>query len=120
MALDVTGIFEIDAEAKQAVDQLLKDGFPKSSIKLSTQPKSIKPNNDYQYSKLDRNNGFVKFFDTVLEGNPDSNSKNFRKPSDVDTVINIHTETTSEAERAANILGVYGALRVNKRGGDFD
>jgi hypothetical protein len=119
MALNVMGIFEMDSEAKQAVDELLKDGFPKSSIKLSTQPRGIKQNNNYQYSDVDRDNGFIKFFDKVLEGNPDTNPENFKKVSDIDTVVNIHTQTTSEAERAAHILEVYGASNINKKAGEF-
>jgi hypothetical protein len=119
MSLDVTGIFEIESEAEKAVDQLIRDGFSDKDIKVSTQPKEIKSNKNYQYTREDRDNGFVKFFDNVLAGHSESDPEKYLKPSEFDTKVTVHVETTGEAERAANIMGVYGATNVNKKQGEF-
>jgi len=40
-------------------------------------------------------------------------------PSEFDTKITVRVDTTSEAERAANIMEVYGSSNVNKKQGEF-
>jgi hypothetical protein len=119
MSLDVTGIFEIESEAEKAVVQLVKDGFVNSNVRVSTQQKAIRTNKNYHYTSQDQDNGFVKFFDNVLAGHEESNPDKFIRPSELDTKVTVRVETTSEAERAANIMEIYGAINVNKKQGEF-
>jgi len=119
MALDIIGIFEIDAEAKKALDQLIKDGFSDTNITVSRQPKEVKTNKDYHYTNQDKDNEFVKFLDNIIAGHDEGNPENFIKPSEFDTKITVRVDTTSEAERAANIMEVYGSSNVNKKQGEF-
>lgn len=138
MALTVVGIFDDAAEARQAVENLVSEGFSRDSIDLSAQtgtysadrnttgeafPDRHQNTSGTRTEELaddakDVGSGVGGFFSSLFGDDNDDQNK-YTRVADRGSVVTVHTSTEDEAERAADILDDAGAVDVNERAAEY-
>lgn len=121
MAQTVIGVFDNSREAQNAVDNLVSNGFSRSSIDISNNNDSAYGSSSGStYNKRDRDgDGDVDFGDKVgnffssLFGGDEADK--YSRVASRGCVVTVHAQTMEEAERAADILDEYGSVDVNDR-----
>jgi len=121
MAQTVIGVFDNSREAQNAVDNLVSNGFSRSSIDISNNNDSAYGSSSGStYNKRDRDgDGDVDFGDKVgnffssLFGGDEADK--YSRVASKGCVVTVHAQTMEEAERAADILDEYGSVDVNDR-----
>lgn len=123
MSQTVIGIFDNASEAQEAVEQLVKEGFDRSAIDVSTSGSS---NTSYSStgsgstsSQYDNNEGeskIGKFFRSLFGGDDDDNDtrySNYSKVAEGRSIVTVHAKSADEADDAADILDEYGAINID-------
>jgi uncharacterized protein (TIGR02271 family) len=103
MKQTVIGIFNDASEAKNAVEQLLENGFLRANVDIS-------------FQKSDQDQGGIRTFFSSLFETDEANSY-----ADVagrsGAIVTVHAESEDEAWRAGEILDQSGAVDMSERGG---
>ncbi len=120
MAQTVIGIFDNASEAQNAAQQLISNGFSRSSIDISSQSSSAASSGaaGYGASSNANNDDFgdkVGNFFSSLFGSDQDDSKKYSTVASRGTVVTVHAQSMQEAERAADILDQFGAVDVDDR-----
>jgi len=121
MAQTVIGVFDNSRDAQNAVDNLVSNGFSRSSIDISNKSDSAYGSTSGStYDKRDRDgDGDVDFGDKVgnffssLFGGDEADK--YSRVASKSCVVTVHAQSMAEAERAADILDEYGSVDVNDR-----
>jgi stress response protein YsnF len=122
MAQTVVGFFDDAAEAQRAVEQLVSNGFDRSSIDVSsgagrgTDTMSTSGSRD---NDGDRENGITRFFKNLFGDDDDEATRYSRVGLRSNSIVTVHARSSDEAERAADLLDDYGAVNVNERDADY-
>jgi len=123
MRQTVVGIFDSESEAQTAVQKLLNDGFRHENVDISGQTSNYQnQGNDYQNSSSDNNEDFGdkigKFFNNLF-GSESGDSRNYTEAARRGSVVTVHADSEEEAERAVDILDLYGAVDVDERAASY-
>jgi uncharacterized protein (TIGR02271 family) len=125
MAQTVIGIFNSESEAQNAVSKLVNDGFNRDYIDISSNSDSYSDSLEYKdrdYDGRDRNESFgdkvSRFFSNLFDGD-DDNVKRYTEVAKNGCVVTVHAQTNDEAERAVDILDLYGAVDVDEKARTF-
>ena len=136
MAFTVIGIFDEAEEAQQAIDQLVDNGFARTSIDLSarigkdsesdgtTFPDRHTNTSGTRTEELvddtkDVGSGIGGFFSSLF-GDDDEDKNTYTKVADQRSLVTVHVSTEDEAQRAADILDDNGAVNVNEQAATYD
>ena len=136
MAFTVIGIFDEAEEAQQAIDQLVDNGFARTSIDLSarigkdsesdgtTFPDRHTNTSGTRTEELvddtkDVGSGIGGFFSSLF-GDDDEDKNTYTKVVDQRSLVTVHVSTEDEAQRAADILDDNGAVNVNEQAATYD
>lgn len=116
MAQTVVGFFDSAAEAQDAVDQLVSEGFSRDNIDLSTQSLSTTTDASRSYRDDDDDNkgGIGGFFRSLFSDDDDDREK-YSTVGSRSSIVTVHAMDSDEAERAADILDDAGAVDVDER-----
>lgn len=120
MSQTVIGIFDTQAHAKTAVQQLKTNGYNEAAIDLSTGGQTAVQYGTAEYKEeQDNTRGF---FSSLFDSDDDVDA--YSSIAGHGTIVTVHTHDMAEAKRAASILDQYGAInaedRVNKyRAGQY-
>lgn len=110
MRQTVVGIFDNESEAQKAIRELENDGFNRNAIDLSDNRSSAGGESS---SDKDSGDGIGNFFRSLFGSDDDSHVHT--EVAKRGCVVTVHTESSDEAERAVDILDLYGAVDVNER-----
>lgn len=136
MAFTVIGLFDEAGEAQQAVEQLVENGFSRTSIDLSASTASdldsdgtLFPDRHTNTSGTrteelvddtkDVGTGIGGFFSSLF-GDDDEDKKRYTQVADQRSLVTVHVSTEEEAERAADVLDDNGAVDVKERAATYD
>jgi len=117
MAQTVIGIFNNEADAQKAVQQLENDGFNRNNIDISYNSYNNREDvNAYDESKENDSFGdkVNRFFSNLFGDDDDNTRKNYAEAARRGSVVTVHAQTQDEAERAVDILDLYGAVDVDE------
>ncbi len=112
MSHTVVGIFNNVVDAEKAVDQLLSNGFSRSSIDIADHT----TRDGYTDDDRDRDGDSIGGFFSSLFGDSDE-TRHHAEAAKEGTVVTVHATSNDEAERAADILDNYGTIDANERAG---
>jgi uncharacterized protein (TIGR02271 family) len=120
MAQTVVGLFDNETEAKQAVEQLVNSGFAHDSIDVSAQTdRTADRRTDSDDDDKDSFTDSVGSFFGSLFGSNDEADRYSEVARRLNSIVTVHTQTASEAERAADILDDAGAVDVDERASQY-
>jgi hypothetical protein len=94
-------MFDNVADAQDAVQQLLDNGFSRASVDVSTQKSN------------QSNEGFSNFFSSLF--GQEKSSSYAEAARQCDAIVTVHAESEDEAWRAGEILDDAGALDVDEQ-----
>jgi stress response protein YsnF len=117
MTQTVIALFNDAAEAQQAVDTLVDQGFQRSDVDLSTN--NTDSGYNYDNSSRDTNESGISRFFNSLFGNNDDAGKYTKVAERNNSVVTVHVESIEEARRAADILDASGAMDVNEKATEY-
>lgn len=119
MRQTVVGIFDSESEAQNAVQKLVNDGFLHDNIDISGQHGNYQSQqNDYQTTNSERDEDFgdkVSNFFSNLFGGDNDEARNYSQVGKKGCIVTVHADSEEEAERAVDILDLYGAVDVDER-----
>lgn len=119
MTHTVVGLFDNRAEAKAAMEALVKGGFVRESIDLSNRriadTKTTKTT-DYDNSTGD---SIGDFFSSLFGTDSSDTSIYSDASSETEGILTVMTDSKESAERAAAILDDNGAVDVNERANQY-
>ncbi|MCK9620275.1 MAG: YsnF/AvaK domain-containing protein [Methylobacter sp.] len=101
MKQTVIGMFDDVADAQDAVQQLLDNGFSRASVDVSTQKSN------------QSNESFSNFFSSLF--GQEKSSSYAEAARQCDAIVTVHAESEDEAWRAGEILDEAGALDVDEQ-----
>src|SRR4051794_4467798 len=128
MAQTVIALFSNSNQAKQAVDELVNNGYQRTNIDISNRDTSTAGGTDYASSSVgtdyennsrdsNEKSGIGRFFSSLFgEDEADKYTKVAEKNS---CVVTVHAQSMEDAQRAADILDDYGALDVNEKASEY-
>jgi stress response protein YsnF len=116
MSNTVIALFSNSNEAKQAVDELINNGFQRTNIDISN---NISGDRTYENSSRDtvEKSGLSRFFSSLF-GEDESDRYTYVAEKN-SYVVTVHAQSMEDAQRAANILDDYGALDVNEKASEY-
>lgn len=117
MRQTVVGIFDSESEAQNAIQKLINDGFTHDNIDISDNMGNYQ-NQNYQNKSVDKDEDFgdkISNFFSDLFGNDNDTVRNYTHAAKKGCVVTVHAESEEEAERAVDILDLYGAVDVDER-----
>jgi uncharacterized protein (TIGR02271 family) len=120
MAQTVIGVFESSRDAQNAVDNLVSNGFSRSSIDVSSRNESAYGTSGAANNADRDGDGDVDFGDKVsnffgsLFGSGDEADR-YSRVASKGCVVTVHASSMQEAETAADILDAYGSVDVNDK-----
>ena len=104
MSQTVIGVFANNSQAQQAVSALKSAGYNDASIDVSSR------DNHTDTNSLNTRNEKVGGFFSSLFSDDEKTRDYYTEASQRGTVVTVHTNDMSSAERAADILDEYGAI----------
>jgi stress response protein YsnF len=117
MSQTVIGIFENAREADNAVEQLVFNGFTRERIDVAAQGTTGLTGSTTTATSTHTNDNFgdgiSRFFSSLFDTRDEAD--NYSTVASRGTVVTVHTNSTADSERAAEILDQYGAVDVNER-----
>ncbi|SFF12728.1 YsnF/AvaK domain-containing protein [Spirosoma endophyticum] len=136
MAFTVIGLFDEAQEAQQAVEQLVDNGFDRTSIDLSTRTGKDADRDDTLFPDRHTNtsgtrteelvddtkdvgSGIGGFFSSLF-GNDDEDTHKYAQVADQRSLVTVHARTEEEAQQAADILDEAGAVDVDEQSATYD
>jgi len=121
MAQTVIGFFDDAAAAQRAVQQLVSNGFDRDRIDVSSGNRSGMTSTSSDTSEhRDHENGITRFFKNLFGDNDDEAERYSRVGMRSNSIVTVHSQSSEEAERAADLLDDYGAINVNDRASEYD
>lgn len=142
MAQTVVGVFDNASDAQTAVDHLVSAGFSRDNIDVSAykgdsagetnttgSSDSLIPDRHQNTSGTlaeevaddtkDVGSGIGGFFRSLFGDDENEDTHRYTTVASRSTVVTVHTQQMSDAERAADILDQYGAVDVNDRSAQY-
>ncbi|GAB3321461.1 hypothetical protein GCM10027299_15930 [Larkinella ripae] len=123
MAQTVIGLFDNETEAQKAVEQLVNEGFTHDDIDLSTaNPSNTEVDRNGYRPQKDDSEGFgdsISNFFGSLFGSNDEADRYSEVARRLNSLVTVHTQSSAEAERAADILDDAGAINVDERASQY-
>jgi stress response protein YsnF len=116
MTHTVIGIFDNAQEAQTAAQQLISSGFTQQNIDVSAQDATAGTTTG-TYRDEEENDGISGFFRSLFGGSDEH--RTYSQVARRSTVVTVHAQSQSEAERAADLLDRYGAVDVNERAAQY-
>ncbi|HEY1006664.1 MAG TPA: PRC-barrel domain-containing protein [Sphingobacteriaceae bacterium] len=107
----VVGVFDHTSQAQAAVEYLVrKGGFKRERIDMM-----LRDADDYDTTRKgeEHHSGMSEFFSNLFKG--DTRAKDYSDAASTCSVVTLHTESLEEAEKAAEILDMHGAVNVEER-----
>jgi uncharacterized protein (TIGR02271 family) len=116
MAKTVIGFFDNASDAQNAVQQLVDQGYSRDDIDMT----SGNNTSDVGYKNDDTENesGITRFFKSLF-GDNDEASTYSKVGSKSGSIVTVHTDSSDDAERAADLLDDCGAINVNQRAAEY-
>lgn len=131
MTFTVIGLFDQAQEAQQAVEQLVDNGFARTSIDLSARTGKDADSDDTLFPDRHTNtsgtrteelvddtkdvgSGIGGFFSSLF-GDDDEDKAKYTRLADQRSLVTVHASTEEDAQRAADILDEAGAVDVNEQ-----
>ena len=121
MASTVVGFFDTNDEAQNAVEQLIDKGFDRSDIDVSDSNNAALPTSDTDNDNdgKEKESGVTRFFKNLFGSDDDEADRYSNVGSKMGAIVTVHTDTTEEAEKAADILDDYGAVDVDAKATEY-
>ena len=115
MTQTVVGIFDEVKDAQLAIDQLLASGFSRDNIDFTARNTGTADTN----SSSDRHEeGFgesiSKFFSNLFSDDEDE-AKRYTSVAERGNVVTVHTSSTEESQRVADVLDKFGSVDIDER-----
>ncbi len=107
----VVGVFDHTSQAQAAVEHLVKKaGFKREKIDLM-----LRDADDYDTTRKgeEHQSGMSEFFSNLFKG--DHRARDYSDAASTCSVVTLHTESMEQAEKAAEILDMHGAVNVEDR-----
>ncbi|MBC7795598.1 MAG: YsnF/AvaK domain-containing protein [Pyrinomonadaceae bacterium] len=116
MAQTVVGLFDTKAEAQNAVDDLLKNGFTQDQIDVTTEHLNDANTTTTTNQNTDQNIGdSISNFFSSLFGDDDDTTNRYNKVARDTVVVTVHVNNQPESANANRILDEYGSVDVDER-----
>jgi len=106
MSQTVIGVFATNQQAQEAVSALRSAGYDDATIDLSSRDTAA----DYNA----RTKKVGGFFSSLFSDDDDTTRTAYMETAKRGTVVTVHTDSMSSAERAADILDQHGAIDANE------
>jgi sporulation protein YlmC with PRC-barrel domain len=107
----VVGVFDHTNQAQAAVEYLVKKaGFKRENIDLM-----LRDADDYDTSRKgeEHHSGMSEFFSNLFKN--DDRAKDYSDAASTCSVVTLHVDSIENAEKAAEILDMHGAVNVEER-----
>ena len=125
MRQTVIGLFNKSADAQQAVQRLLSNGFTNNNVDISLGTTSA--NTGSTNFDLDRDDdhdehesGISRFFKNLFGDDDNDHVNKYSKASRGKSIVTVHAMSDDEAERASDILDDAGAVDVDENANESD
>jgi len=119
MANTVVGIFGNEADAQQAQNYLLANGYADGDVDIKTASYKTKESeetaNDHDEDFFDRIGSFFK----DLFGDNEGDSRLYAEAGKRGTIVTVHSLSNDEAASAAAILDRFGAIDVKENAANY-
>ena len=122
MAQTVIGIFRSESEARNAVSQLLANGFSEDNVDISKGSSSGSSSTSTSTSldtSTEHESGISKFFQNLF-GSDNDESDRYTRVAERGSVVTVHASSASEAESVATLLDQYGAIDVDDQDNQYN
>src|SRR6476659_8941676 len=116
MSQTVVGIFNNANEARNAVDQLINDGFDERNVDYVRGSES----EAYTRNEIrnDNESGIARFFKNLF--GDDDESARYSRAAKRGCIVTVHAGSIEEARRASELLDEYGAVDIDEKDHDYD
>ena len=122
MSQTVIGIFDTQAEANQAVQELVNNGVTRTNIDVSNRAAGTQTTGsttDSYYENDSVSNSVSGFFGSLF-GSDNENTHNYsRVAHNSESIVTVHAQSAEEATRAAQILDTHGAIDLDERAAQY-
>lgn len=109
MTHTVIGFFRNSSDAENAADALKREGFDENDIDISSGTEHM---DDHDY-KEERSGKVANFFKSLFNDN-DDDAERYTRTAGENSLVSVYVNSVNEAERAANMLDLHGAIEVNE------
>jgi len=116
MSQTVVGIFNNANEARNAVDQLLNDGFDERNVDYARGSASDTYTSDENGN--DNESGISRFFKNLF--GDDDESDRYSRVAKRGCIVTVHASSVEEARRASELLDEYGAVDIDEKDREYD
>ena len=116
MSQTVVGIFNNSNEARNAVDQLLNDGFVERNVDYVRGSESEAYTRDE--IRNDNESGIARFFKNLF--GDDDESARYSRAAKKGYIVTVHAASIEEARRASELLDEYGAVDIDEKDREYD
>src|SRR6188474_589884 len=116
MSQTVVGIFNNSNEARNAVDQLLNDGFVERNVDYVRGSESEAYTRDE--IRNDNESGIARFFKNLF--GDDDESTRYSRAAKGGYIVTVHAGSVEEARRASELLDEYGAIDIDEKNREYD
>lgn len=124
MRQTVIGLFNKSADAQQAVQRLLSNGFTNDNVDISLGTTSgATGSTDFKLDKDDRDeheSGISRFFKNLFGDDDDSDVNKYSRASRGKSIVTVHATSDEEARQASDILDDSGAVDVDEDANEYD
>lgn len=116
MAQTVVGLFENEADARQAAERLEAAGISRSNVDVSRSDKYTQG----VAQEKDDDNAVTRFFKNLFGDNDDADRYSRVSKSGSYSIVTVHAQSGDEAERAADLLDDCGAMNVDEKSEQYN
>jgi len=124
MRQTVIGLFNKSADAQQAVQRLLSNGFTNDNVDISLGTTSGNTGStNFNLDDDDREeheSGISRFFKNLFGDDDDEDVNKYSKASRGKSIVTVHAMSDEEARRASDILDDSGAADVDEDANEYD
>ena len=113
MAQTVVGIFNSANEARNAVYNLLNNGFDESNVDYANGSGAYAN----EYDNNQHGSGISRFFKNLF-GNDDESDR-YSRAAKGGHIVTVHAASTEEARRASELLDEYGAVDIDENDKEY-
>ncbi|TKK68815.1 DUF2382 domain-containing protein [Ilyomonas limi] len=116
----VIGLFNKSADAQQAMQRLLSNGFTTDNVDISVSTMSSSTSVNRDYDDDEHESGVARFFRNLFGDDDDDADKYSRAARNGKTIVTVHAQSSDQAEKAADILDDCGAVDVDENADDYN
>ena len=116
MSQTVVGIFNNSNEARNAVDQLLNNGFDERNVDYARGSESETYTSNENID--DNESGISRFFKNLF--GDDDESARYSRAAKGGYLVTVHAGSIEEARRASELLDEYGAVDIDEKDREYD